>query len=470
MAQASSTIRNLHSTVIIQGTQQEQNNIQTRTVTNHNHCLDFMFSELRVKFNTGQEGTNGDVHVTLKLNDGRQIRCSSTERTNQGPYELRKPGEPTFWSNREDWFTLRPDEPVRWGDISSIEFRLSWVGADVNINNWRLSHFYMEGRGTDGSGRIFDGNIDHLFVTREPDTLVYPVSVTLPQQSSTTIAPRFQRAEEMLSVEERCCINRLINHLNNNKVYYNNAIRMMGDCNENILILEGYQRPGDQGRLIDYIENRPLGAVGTYIVFPTGIDNIPDGDGVRIHDGNGERKLGSAERVISLPTRGLFAEAKLSNCSSCEERDITRFWDWSQSPCPEKPPEITDIHPESHAIQPALQPTNLPNPVVNIVNPPNAPDPTGLAGAMNLLATANIFRDMSGIQQVGSLLNTLVQAVAPLDLQRVLLNLQLVQLLLALELHQMAVAMQLPKLRLDQRRRNNTINYKSIAVQKHKVN
>ena len=62
----------------------------------------------------------------------------------------------------------------------------------------------------------------------------------------------------MLSVEERCCINRLINHLNNNKVYYNNAIRMMGDCNENIWILEGYQRPGDQGRLIDYIENRPL--------------------------------------------------------------------------------------------------------------------------------------------------------------------------------------------------------------------
>jgi hypothetical protein len=38
ISQASNSVRNLHSTVVIQSTQKERDVVQTRTVTNHNHC------------------------------------------------------------------------------------------------------------------------------------------------------------------------------------------------------------------------------------------------------------------------------------------------------------------------------------------------------------------------------------------------------------------------------------------------
>jgi outer membrane protein OmpA-like peptidoglycan-associated protein len=187
---------------------------------------------------------------------------------------------------------------------------------------------------------------------------------------------------------------------------------MLRDSNEIAEILEMYKygenSDGDGRTVLDHVENRPIAVLGSYIAFPKEAEVPID----VIRKSEGKKRAGPlqpAENIVSIPTRGPFAETQLSHCNSCEEIDITRFWDWSQSPCPEKPSEITDVHAESHAIKPDLQPSTLPNSVVNIVNPPNAPDPTGLASATNLLATANIFRDMSGIQQVGSLLNSLVQ-------------------------------------------------------------
>ena len=44
---------------------------------------------------------------------------------------------------------------------------------------------------------------------------------------------------------------------------------------------------------------------------------------------------------------------------------------------------------------------------MNIVNPPAAPDPVGLAAAFKVLGTPNIFRDMSGVQELSQLLQTL---------------------------------------------------------------
>lgn len=515
ISQASNSIRNLHSTVVIQSSQQEKDIVQTRTVTNHNHChamtmlyyevlrhyrvvtklqtqqrailinfpmlefdtdnillnrvileqvlrdkrllqcfdavselqcyrqifdetpdrpaatnLDFTFVRLRAKFSTGDPGTLGDSRLTLILRDGRQIRCRSTEPTNiaDDSYALRKPAtgflpfisNPTFSANREDWFSLQPDNPVRWGDISNIDIGLTARDGSV-VGNWRLSGFHLEGstEGEGSAGTIFDEDVNHLFNWDEPASMVFQARVTIPQ--AITLSTERKRPEEMLSMEQRCCINRLITHLNSNKVYYNNALRLFGDHNETLALLENYQPPdGDSnGSLIDRIENRPIASVGSYTVFPSEVESLVfDGDGNRkgeIHDTKGNTSKGgtiSIDRIISMPTRGLFAESQLSHCNSCEEKDITKFWDWSESPCPERPPEITGVTPGSRAVQQNLTPSNLPNSVVNIVNPQNAPDPTGMASAMNVLAASNIFRDMSGIQQVGSLLNNLVAANA----------------------------------------------------------
>src|SRR5262249_47706578 len=77
-------------------------------------------------------------------------------------------------------------------------------------------------------------------------------------------------------------------------------------------------------------------------------------------------------------------------------------------PIPHLAPDIAPVTPVTpQPQQPNLQPSPFPQSLINIVNPPSEPDPTGLAAAMNVLATPNIFRDMSGQAQVEDLLKKL---------------------------------------------------------------
>jgi hypothetical protein len=66
---------------------------------------------------------------------------------------------------------------------------------------------------------------------------------------------------------------------------------------------------------------------------------------------------------------------------------------------------VTPIQPQPQPISAA--PTAFPQSLVNIVNPSPAPDPAGLTAALSLLGTPNIFRDMSGRQEVVDLLKKL---------------------------------------------------------------
>src|SRR5262249_51411616 len=109
---------------------------------------------------------------------------------------------------------------------------------------------------------------------------------------------------------------------------------------------------------------------------------------------------------VTLPTRGLFAEAQLGHCNSCEKRDVTRMWDWREMTA-EEPPAISGIQPGPQGQMPNLTPAQLPSNVIQITQPAAAPDPTGLANALAVLKTPNIFRDMSGLDEVSALLGKL---------------------------------------------------------------
>ncbi len=111
---------------------------------------------------------------------------------------------------------------------------------------------------------------------------------------------------------------------------------------------------------------------------------------------------------MTLPTRGVFAEAKLGHCNASEEIDNTRFWDWQASPIPRMASEIAPIVPVApHSEATAVAPTAFPSPVIAVVNPPAAPDPAGLANSLKLLGTPDIFRDLSGLKETADMLKTL---------------------------------------------------------------
>jgi len=206
-------------------------------------------------------------------------------------------------------------------------------------------------------------------------------------------------------VGDEVCEARLLQHLNGNRGFYLRAVWMLIDSAQRRMLLD--HRIPDS--ILDYTDDVPLAVSGNTVAFPfngplSGWTEIRDDDPKLPH-----------EDIVALPTRGLFAEAQLGHCNSCEQRDVTRMWDWTQMTT-ETPPEIQSIQPGPKGQpEPVPQPATMPTPVVQITQPPAAPDPVGLAAAMKVLGTPNIFRDMSGMAQVSSLLNGLASGSISLD-------------------------------------------------------
>ncbi len=104
----------------------------------------------------------------------------------------------------------------------------------------------------------------------------------------------------------------------------------------------------------------------------------------------------TVEDLVPLPSGGVFAEAVLGRANSAEKLDITRFWNWQDSPTPLQAPDIAAIASGSGAQQDTTTPSGLAAPVVAFNNPASLPDPAGLSAALGAVANGALFRDMSG--------------------------------------------------------------------------
>lgn len=118
---------------------------------------------------------------------------------------------------------------------------------------------------------------------------------------------------------------------------------------------------------------------------------------------------------IYLPTSGVFAEAILGRSNASEKIDLTRFFNWQDSPIPHLAPFINALSAGTRKSDPLPTESTVPSNVLNIVNPTAFPEPTGLSGILNAIQNGNIFRDMSKSEQlvtVMSNLSNLAQSMA----------------------------------------------------------
>lgn len=199
-------------------------------------------------------------------------------------------------------------------------------------------------------------------------------------------------------------VNTLIDHLNDNLEYFHKALWRFMSPERRFLLLDGIILPGNKGlgrSLASLVENELIGIVGNSLVFPVaqGLNLDPN---FGLSDSLSDYYMVAATDPISIsvPTKGVYAEAMMGHCNSCEEKDESRFWRWEESPIPDSPTSINPISTESRRAEPGnLQPTPFPNPILNIQNAPNAPDPTGLAGTLSLLGKGDSFRDITGLAQ-----------------------------------------------------------------------
>lgn len=191
-------------------------------------------------------------------------------------------------------------------------------------------------------------------------------------------------------------------HLQANRAYYSQAVVRRLDSATLAMLLSRFTWQGKP--LADQVEPNVLAVAGNYLVLRAPVD---EDEPAGLDDGQAtwgqlleSRELTLAqrdERLVPIPTGGVFAEAVLGRSNSAEKLDITRFWNWQDSPIPLQPPEIAPVATGSRATAEDLRPGQLGAPVLNILNPTQLPDPAGLGVAMNALASASMFRDMSGL-------------------------------------------------------------------------
>jgi Putative amidase domain len=512
--QASTAMRELHSTVVVHSTQNEHEAIETRTVVNynHSHSLTILYYEVLRHFRVVTEFVGRRPALLTNIHGGItnfvsppigkshheikwQVICDNRKLLEAALLDDRyKEGFDIVERQRHRNFVAKvvgtlptpkspPDPPLPQGpefrffvfDIKtggmSADIKDNQQDIEVNARLWptgiqlrgggnvdRLSNpgaFTFndtnnsfvghvpewQSKGTDGIERkrwsIWWGEIDmitiwchqqntdvsfrhitvtaidvdgnkHELVNKEYEfgdlVLTNDWNIDLPTLRPQPLPPPPGRPAA--EIEEDAKFLEFTEHLLNNRAHYERALRLGSTPAQRAFELANLKVNGDAS-LLEKVDSRPLEVLGDYVSYPC----IDPNWSKMIMDKIEALKLPAIEpieRLVTLPTRGVFSEAKLGHCNASEEIDETRFWRWDEHPIPHSAPEIAAIEAGKHTVKdPNLQSTPFPQSLVNIVNPPNAPDPTGLASAMNVLAASNIFRDMSGRAEVADLLKKL---------------------------------------------------------------
>lgn len=193
----------------------------------------------------------------------------------------------------------------------------------------------------------------------------------------------------------------LLAHLQANRSHYTRVVLGRLDAASLALLLADVSWLGKP--LADQVEPNPIAVSGNYLVLrapaedgdPSGLSQYATWDALlrdrRIDFGR------QSTRLVPIPTAGVFAEAVLGRSNAAEKLDITRFWNWQDSPIPLQPPEISPVGTGSRGTTDDLKPGQLGAPVVGVVTPTTLPDPAGLSAALGALANGSMFRDMAGL-------------------------------------------------------------------------
>lgn len=240
------------------------------------------------------------------------------------------------------------------------------------------------------SAANFSGGVTVGVFFESEDRPAHPLgwSISVPADSTSVV---------LFELEPTATTKELIDHLMSNQVYYSQAIwRSLNPATIGIL-LSGYtwMVSGQAKPLVELVDPTPVAIVANYLVLRmSGDDNAE-------HNAWLEKKkikVGSSrEALVPVPSGGVFAESVLGRFNSAEKLDITRFWNWQDSPIPIQAPDIAAIQAGSRRDADNLMPSQLGAPVLSVLNPTNLPDPQGMAAILAAVQNGAMFRDMSGL-------------------------------------------------------------------------
>lgn len=212
----------------------------------------------------------------------------------------------------------------------------------------------------------------------------------------------------------------LADHLEANRLHYTQAIlRALDAATVAALLARLTYRGLPLGQLVD---PQPIAVMANFFVFRMNVAPSGEPDDPRWAQEQaawqswllrrGLDRPAPKTEIIPLPSGGLFAEAVLGRYNAAEKTDLTRFWNWQDSPIPIAGPEIAPLQAGTRAQPEQITPGQLGAPVLGIQAPTALPDATGIAAIINAVQSGSMFRDMSGMAQTAALAQAAVRASA----------------------------------------------------------
>lgn len=262
-------------------------------------------------------------------------------------------------------------------------------------------------------------------VAGNPESYVKPDSTPAELPAGIFPIPAMEVAP-LLKYSDLIQIERTLQHVLRNLVRYSKAVWMGLPPEERVMLLEPFllSFPGLSSNvpLLDCIGNEVLGFHGSSMIVPFSIPkSLGDTRDFGMTTGELEDALLHFHRQsapnqtshASLPTRGVLGEAMLGHCSSGEKIDLTRFWNWQDSPADSAPAIAPVTVPGSQL--PTLASAQigsqlagmLPSLINNNVAPPAAQSPNStLASALisAMAAVKGLDPSLSGADKLAALL------------------------------------------------------------------
>jgi len=270
-----------------------------------------------------------------------------------------------------------PNQPVR--NISAVAWRLTPSNPGV----------FDE----DGDTRL-DAELTFTHDGREFKWL-YPVVITRAQLEGPNAQPLISVRFTRTPGEQW-----LLDHLRAHTDHYSRAVWRAVDETDTAALIAPYEHEGVA--LLDSVDLKPVAISGRYLIFAYHHAPEPEWSEWKSKRGYDAADHGSVE-LLPIATGGVFAEAVQGRANSAEKLDLTRFWNWQDSPIPLSAPEIAAVQAGSRATAADVRPGALAPPVVGITAPTALPDPQGMSAVMSALAAGNMFRDMSGLAEARQL-------------------------------------------------------------------
>ncbi|MFN0133714.1 MAG: hypothetical protein ACKVW3_14445 [Phycisphaerales bacterium] len=289
------------------------------------------------------------------------------------------------------------------------DVRLEEGAVQTTVRTIRLVFILRDGtRVTDLSSSIAFSEVDRISLQgSDPAADVAATGVLslsrngilFPLELPTVTVPKGATETRLIDVRAAGADVNLVQHLNDNRLHYSQEIFRSLDA----AVFAGLLSPfsvtinGQSVPLVQVAEPIPLRIVGNALAFKINTDPINDAEWRAFMASRG-LTIGQAKvDIVPISSGGVFAEAVLGRFNCAEKLDLTRFFNWQDSPIPIQPTEIAAIQTGTRKSEENLTPGQFSSPLVSIQQPPALPDPTGLAAAFTAIQNGNIFRDMSGL-------------------------------------------------------------------------